>query len=466
LFFFMGSGANFVLPTALVQEVPYFENNLPEKVCISTYMNLVTSLGLISMFAYLYVNTYVWKIPYSISVPAMMVVSTVTSFVVAGVYPITVGGISLLLYFCCFIGGSVGALSSVIMSPFLTVYSNDNISVARAGGTGFTVICALVAAAQSPGSSHQRFSASIYLIIFGILLSLSIPSYYCIIEYNLGRRSLRESSSDPPKDSEAPAVLPALTFIENDSIASNNPMMHGRVITASFEVSTGPDDAETKPKASSSSSSKDRVSSLDTVNLGSRSGTSFLGMDMEPVISRVALFLVPESLHVTYPWLRRTVPYMLVVGWVNFNTWGILSAMIPFAIAGAYDSNGAGYLGIALQVGAVLLVLGDISTTYFKLDLLYGSVLFTILSFVIYVAALKPPGFHSDASGPFIIIIFAMERFIESHLCTTAYRAISTDFPLDQRKVASEAVGIITQVCTTVGALLSTLVVTLLFSCG
>ena len=180
----------------------------------------------------------------------------------------------------------------------------------------------------------------------------------------------------------------------------------------------------------------------------------------------IAKTLINDTLDEEYPWLRRTLPYMLVVGWVNFNTWGILSAMIPFAVSNAYNNSGSGNLGIALQIASVLLVIGDVSTTIFKLNLLKGTIDFTILSIVIYCAALNSPGMNTPATGPIIIVIFAIVRFIESHLVTTSLRAIATDFPLIHREIASRAVGISNQVCTTCGALLSTLVVYLLFSCN
>jgi hypothetical protein len=150
LFMLMGAGANFVLPTALVQQVPYFEEHLPEGECIATYMNLFTSLGLLTMLLYLYINS-VWKVPYSLSVPGILVVSSATSFLAALTYHVTAGDVSVFLYLCCFIGGSVGALSSVIMNPFMTAYRNNNISAARAGSSGFVLLCALVATAQQVG---------------------------------------------------------------------------------------------------------------------------------------------------------------------------------------------------------------------------------------------------------------------------------------------------------------------------
>lgn len=451
LFVCMGSGANFVLPTALVEEVPYFEDVLPEKICIATYMNLATSLGLIAMLTYLFITEYVCKIPYSYSVPFMLITSTVTSFIVAGVYPITVGKVSLLLYICCFIGGSVGAMSSVIMNPFMTVYTNDSISAVRAGGSGFTLLCAVIAAGQRPGSSHQAFSARIYLIIFGILLAFSIPAYYYIIHKDIGRRGEQKNDNLVAPFRRSPRA--PSSSVDRQSQINMNPMMENGITQktlAALDISLG----------------EKEFASLETIDCASVDATSLIGIDTQPMMDCIAKRIVSDAWDDAHPWLRRTVPYMLVVGWVNFNTWGILSAMIPFAVANAYGSNGSGNLGIALQVGAVLLVLGDLSTTVVKLNLLKGTIVFSIFCLVIYIAALNAKGFRSDASGPIVIIIFSIVRFIEAHLVTVSLRAIATDFPLAHREIASRAVGISNQVCTTLGAILSTAVVYSLFSCN
>ena len=454
LFMVMGSGANFVLPTALVEEVPYFEDVLPEKICIATYMNLATSLGLISMLLYMYITNYICNIPYSRSVPFMLITSTLTSFVVAGVYPITIGKVSLLLYICCFIGGSVGAMSSVIMNPFMTVYTNDSISAVRAGGSGFTLLCAVIAAIQRPGSSHQTFSARIYLVLFGILLAFAIPAYYYIIEYQIGKRGEQKNDNLVAPFRRSPRATSA-SITDTSSQVDLNPIMEAGALSQKTLMVLDLTDSNQK-----------EFTSLETIDCASVDATSLIGIDTQPMMDYIARRLVSDVTDETYPWLRRTVPYMLVVGWVNFNTWGILSAMIPFAVANAYNSNGSGNLGIALQVGAVLLVMGDLSTTIVKLNLLKGTVVFTILCIVIYIAALNAKGFHSAASGPIIIIVFSVVRFIEAHLVTVSLRAVATDFPLAHRELASRAVGVSNQVCTTLGAILSTVVVYLLFSCN
>lgn len=449
LFMFMGAGANFVLPTALVQEVPYFEDVLPEKLCIATWMNLMTSFGLLTMLLYLYINEHVRNIPYSVSVPFMLITSAVTSFVVAGVYSVTINHVSVLLFICCFVGGSVGALSSVIMNPYTVKFTNDNISAVRAGGSGFTLLCALIAAAQQPGSSNQTFSATVYLVIFGILLSLSVPAYYYIVGENIGIR--------PPQRNDSAVFKPhatrnqsALELGSVDRAFSVNPLTDGSVMQ-SFDITHN---------------SAEKFNSLETVELASRDATSLAGLNTQPIMDYIARSLVSDAMDDKYPWLRRTVPYMMVVGWVNFNTWGILSAMIPFAVSNAYNSDGSDKLGIAFQAAAVLLVLGDVSTTVFKLNLLKGTIVFTVLCIVIYCAAMGAPGMSTPAAGPIIIVVFSLERFIESHLVTASLRAIATDYPLVHREIACRAVGIANQVSTTLGAVLSAAVVYSLFKCG
>jgi hypothetical protein len=157
---------------------------------------------------------------------------------------------------------------------------------------------------------------------------------------------------------------------------------------------------------------------------------------------------------------------MMTVGWVNFNTWGIIVAMMPFAISAVSAGNGSQNLAIAYELGAVLLVCGDMSTTLFRMPMFMGLLMFTSFCFTIYLAALGLPGFQTAAAAPILILIFSVERFIEAHLVTSAYRAIATEFPIEHRQAASRAVGICDQVSTTVGAILSTLVVSLLFSCS
>ena len=128
----VGSGANWVYPSALAQEIPFFELHQPEALCIATYMNAATNFGFLSMLTYSILCEYGYFISYSYSVPFLLVISSFGCFFTALLYPVTVYNISLFLYIGCAIGGTAGALSSVIFNPYMSSYNSSMISAARA----------------------------------------------------------------------------------------------------------------------------------------------------------------------------------------------------------------------------------------------------------------------------------------------------------------------------------------------
>lgn len=442
LFMTMGAGANWVLPTALVQEVPYFENNLPEGLCIATYMNATNNFGIIALTLYMYYINNWGLIPYSQTVPVLLVVSTLGCFLTAGVYSITAGGASVMLYVCCAIGGTVGALSSVIMNPFMTRFDNSYISAARSGGSGLILVTALLSALQSPGASNPRFSVSAYFCIFGVVLMLPLLAYRHITASKIGLRTASDSEAVPTDSLELPTVMNPAHEPE-DGFTKQAPL-HSVSDLPAFD--------------------KESLSAIGPI-VTDEKNVKHVGLLYRPLLW-IEQHAVPVWLHEKMPWLRSTLPYMMTVGWVNFNTWGIICAMVPFAMANASDGNGSLNLSIAYQLSAFLLVSGDLSTTVIKLPIFPSVLAFTVLVFTIYAAALGAPGFSTAVSPALLIVTFAVERFLEAHVVTSAYRAIATDMPLQHRQAASRAVGISDQLSTTAGALLSTLVVSLLFNCG
>ena len=181
-------------------------------------------------------------------------------------------------------------------------------------------------------------------------------------------------------------------------------------------------------------------------------------------------YLISKEYIAERKWLPRALPYMCTIAWINFNTWGMLSAVTPFAVeystvstSGASSSEN---LSIAYQLAAVCLLCGDFSTTKFKLPFNKCLLLFTILVFVIYLAASDLTTiFHTSVAAPFIIIIYCCSRFVEAHLVTSTYRVIATDFSVEERVDASQAVGTADQFFTMLGAIVSTLIVSQISKC-
>lgn len=446
IFMIMGAGVNWVFPTAMFQEIPYLEEHQPEGLCLATYMNLMVAMGYLVMGGYVFVDSYVKKIPFSIGMPLLLVLSCTGCYLAAAVYSITVDNVSLLLYFCCLIGGVVGALSSVIMNPFLTSYDNDFISATRGGGSAFNFLCAIVAFAQAPGSAY-RFSVSVYMTIFGTILILPIISYYAIIHYNLGLRDQVDNVSQNPCRNQ-------VELIE----CRSNPLVDD---VKYVEDSANIIHVDEIIKLSENYTQKD----LDEMNRNLEKLDGFGHIVDESFQKMLASLLLRDSWVKKYPFLPAILPYMLTVGWVNFNTWGILSSALPFTMAGVSHGDGANALALAYELGAVSLICGDLSTTQFKIPFRYTVMLFTLGCSILYMMAFSLPHTQNSVASGFMITIFAFGRFLEAHMLTSTYRIIASTFPPVFRQNAAKAVGIMDQTSTTFGAIVSTIIISQIASC-
>lgn len=413
IFMIMGSGANWVFPTALSQEIPYLEDNQPEGLCLATYMNASVNIGLIFLIIYVFIYYNMYKIPYCYSVPVLLMLSSIGCFLTAGTYSITFDDTSILLYISCAIGGIVGALSAVIMSPFLMSYEKDMISAARAGGSALILLTALIAVAQSPGSVN-RISVSVYMVIFGIILSFPIFAYYYIIKTNIG---LRRQGVEPPAFE-----------MSNFNDETDNPMNDESIddLVSSFK--------------SASPTTHNEVTT-ESLELDYDSNKSIIDRNINLFLT----IIIPQGVQKSYPWLVKCTPYMLTVAWIDFNNFGVLSAALPFAIANCSRGSGSANLAIAYEVGAFCLVSGDLSTTKFRLSFKWAIFLFTISSFIIYLAAFNVPGFDTEATAPILIILYCLTQFVEAHILTSSYRTCATEFPIHFREDASRTVGICDQ---------------------
>ena len=82
------------------------------------------------------------------------------------------------------------------------------------------------------------------------------------------------------------------------------------------------------------------------------------------------------------------------------------------------------------------------------------------------MAALNIDGFHTPASGPILVVIFSLGRFIEALIVTSCFRAIANNLPPDQREDASRTLGLVDQISTALGVISSTILVTQLVDCN
>ena len=90
-------------------------------------MNAATNFGVFMMGTYALLHEYKIIIPYTYSVPILLMTSAFGSYFAAAFYSVTINNSSIMLYMACAMGGSVGALSTVIFTPFLTAYESNMI---------------------------------------------------------------------------------------------------------------------------------------------------------------------------------------------------------------------------------------------------------------------------------------------------------------------------------------------------
>lgn len=438
LFMVMGSGANWVFATALAQEIPYYENHLSEGDCVATYMNAATNVSIIAVAVYLFAYSY-FAIPHKYSVPSLLFLSAFGSFLTAATSMQTINGIPVALFICCGIGGIVGGLAGVIMQPFMTYFKTDFISGARAGGSGCMVLTALIAIAQDPGTTQQQFSVAVYFTIFGILLSLSVLAYFYIVYTGLGLKN--------------PVITPLNSF---SATAADERMRPSDNVLLDSIYSSQEQGGSSGPGVSNKSS------------FSSTPGPAMFASSRKFANSLANRFMdtcLPASWFVTFPWLRVTLPYLLTVSWIDFNTWGMLSAIGPFAMYNTSYGGGALNLAIALEMGSFALFFGDLSTVYFRLPFFYSLIAFSAFCFTVYIYASFNYISFNRSTAPIVIAVWTIGRYLEAHMLTTCYRAVAVEVPLEHRESAARAVGLFDQIFTTIGAVISTVLVSVLVKC-
>jgi hypothetical protein len=460
-------------------------------------MNASTNLGVLSAALYLLIIRYVCPVPHSIVVPIILTLSAIAAYLASGVYSVTIGGVSVLLFLCCAIGGTVGSLSSVVMNPFLTKFEGDYITASRSGGSICIVMTALLAAVQSPGSSHPRFGTTYYMLVVAVLLSLPIFAFLHITRYGIGVRVETNwvGDRDPPglrADAEDISVFTRNRkgfneHVVDDESASREIEEDGSISTRDRQESNETleyymDDTFFKTTNSllhsngngvivASDPFQDKSSAHagidgDKVNergSGGGSGSSSVWDCGSP--SAFLRCCIPSLYTDRSPWVRKVAPLCAVMGFVNMNTWGIVTAVAPFAFKNVSTDSGAALLGRAYELGAVCLMLGDLSTARLRLPVHWAVMSFALLTSIIYIAAVPSPFLSFPAAGPLLVTSFALSRFFEAHLVTGMYRIIASDFHPRDRENAARIVGVVDLVSTTIGSITSSVLVARYASC-
>jgi hypothetical protein len=551
-------------------------------------MNASTNLGVISAALYLLYVKFVGPIPHIVAVPVILASSAIAAYLVSAVHATTFHGMSVSLFICCAIGGSAGALASVVMNPFLTRYKDDFITASRSGGSMCIVLTAVLAAIQNPGSRTPHFSPTFYLLIVAIMLSFPILAFVHIIRFKIGLRNEDVIGSMSGHASQHPSV------VDDDSTLLISHSKGNRGFRRSFIAGSSNEHGEEEGvevggvSQSKGGNEYDRISSNaahDMDNIGSEDNLR------QPIISPLHIMEknngtgqdkrteIPSSSYilsdvceankiigvldsnrnieedVTYygevgqsrnrcdngyddrdgdsdrdsntsvngnghnnghndgtgsttvhrsnttlttseklihqlvkvfisspsAWVLQVAPLCAVIGFVNMNTWGILTAVAPFAFKNVGTSSisgsggggdGAMLLGYAYEFAAVCLMIGDLSTAVLRLPTHWGLFFFTVLTSAVYIAALPTttttptsPSTLSTLAPTLLILCYSLGRFFEAHIVTSTYRKIASEFHPAHRERAARVVGAMDMISTTMGSITSSILIATYASC-
>ena len=440
IFATLGMGANWVLPTALFQQIPYLERRLKDHLCLSSRMNASVNCGVVAVVFYFYLlRRYgVENLPHRIVVTAVLVASMSGTLLAAGVYDLEVFGQSFPLYLVCAIGGAVGSTSAVVMNPYLMKFRGEFITASRSGGSGLILLTGVVAFIQRPGSVLERFSPAVFFTVFGVIL---IAPLFALAFIERHKPGLRDGSGEAVVEEDWQSSSHPLHVQGKEAMRRHEPeqeVVVGELMLASTFTGGGWDCGEAAAGKVSAWIVKGCLSLLTAV---------FPSWTQQSA------------------WLPSVLPYCLCVGLVNFNAWGFLSSVTPFAFASSSAGLGSENLATAYELGSFALVLGDLSTTRFHLPFHIALGFFLFLAAVIYAAALGAPSLHTPAAGPVLIAAFSLSRFLEAHIVTAAYRCVAATLGPAEREHGARAIGIVDLASTTLGSISSTLLINSVVRC-
>lgn len=384
-------------------------------------MNASTNSGIFIMLIVFVIIRYIYAVPHRYTVPVILVLSPIGAYLTSFLYSHTVYNHSVYLFICCSIGGSAGALSAIIMNPFLTKFKNDYISASRSGGSIFTLLSALLAILQSPGSEKPRFSVQYYLLIMAVILSLPVCAYFYIINKNIG---LRENLEDINE------------FNSNDNNKNLNPLL----LNSEYKIlSNGMNNENLNENENNFNIDIVPNLDIDVIHENNLNNNNVDDDDKNVTVNsknyEKYFFSKKNFQKYNLEKFINILPICLAVGYVNFNTWGMVSALAPFAFKNVTKNQESAsvYLSLAYQLSSLLLVFGDLSTTLYYIPVNITLFFFTIFTGTIYLVALNISFFHTPFMAPILVIFFSFGRFFEANLLTTMYRKVATDYgPLER----------------------------------
>ena len=154
----------------------------------------------------------------------------------------------------------------------------------------------------------------------------------------------------------------------------------------------------------------------------------------------------------------------MAVCWLDFNNWGLIQAMYPFAFDNNTNSMEEASIlqSYANEFSSPAVVLGGCSTYLYRLPVALCIFVFTGLIMTIYLSAFYP-WFMGNA---WVLVMFAcLCTFMTAHIQTLVFNIISEEFPVHLRIESVKWVGLTSVLAVFLGGLVSIFITEYYFHC-
>jgi hypothetical protein len=487
LYFFIGWGTSWTVPTAIGQQVPIYERSQPEGYCIAAYNNIANGLAILPLYLYMYLIKLYGPdfIQQSTLIYGMLGSNVCICIFNAFLYHYTIGEWSVYLFVSVFWASVIGSMGLVVMYAYLMDKKPKIITCTRAGGSFAALSCGMLAGAQQPGKTHPNFSSTVYMLIFAGLMVVPLPAFWYAHKYKVGMKTLwnkNENRLNTSEHSNKSDQMDKERSISQTSVSINGSVVS--IIENPLSVTVGSIRNQDEDKVQSQYGMTSASTSIDRIYPNGEDHDTEEDFDEGKMYSLVQLFHLQEN-SVGYQfcttfvgsyahspfltgWMCKTLPYTAVICLIDFNTWGILGSFAPFAFENmSPEGKSYEFQSYSIMVVGFVMLAGDSSTWFGHMPFYIIIPIYCILSLIVLICAsvgrdnVQP----SNASAITLVIILGTIRFIDPHVVTSCLRRISKRISPHNAQRASRFTGLLDQTFVFFGAIAAYCIIQSSFEC-
>lgn len=180
LFVVFASGPSWLAFDAISLQVPYFQQHLPEGLCLNAWLSISGNFATTFIFAYYAIDKII-KISVDLNAIAMSALAPTTVIIAAFTYGIAIDKVSWPLLICTAVGAIIGWMQYQGAYPVLTRYNETYTIAARSASNILGVVLGAIVFYQDPGSDSMKFSPYVFLLGVGFYLLIFPSSAYLYI---------------------------------------------------------------------------------------------------------------------------------------------------------------------------------------------------------------------------------------------------------------------------------------------